>query len=182
MYGSGGGAGCAAGAGAAGAAGAAGVAASAFGASPSAKSAAIGTVSTPLSEAAPIGMVSSSTAATGIGSDGAAPFVGSTPLRSDLHCSQNSAPSSFSKLQNGHFTMTLRTSGCFPYGAGEPIWSVISCQLSAVHCPLLYNNGPRTTGQGLACGHFLGHAGRVVDGEHGLAGHATAGVDLLEHL
>src|SRR5438067_1220150 len=73
---------------------------------------AIGTVSTPLplSTVAAIGTVSSSTAATGIGSPAGAGLPGSTPLRSDLHCSQNSAPSSFSKLQNGHFTMTLSTS------------------------------------------------------------------------
>jgi hypothetical protein len=31
--------------------------------------------------------------------------TGATLLMSDLHCSQNNAPSSFAKLQNGHFTM-----------------------------------------------------------------------------
>jgi hypothetical protein len=31
--------------------------------------------------------------------------VAGTPARSDLHCSQNSAPSSFSKWQNGQRTM-----------------------------------------------------------------------------
>src|SRR5205807_5938974 len=83
---------------------------------------AIGTVSTPLppSTVAAIGTVSSSTAATGIDSPAAADLLGSTPLRSDLHCSQNSAPSSFSKLQNGHFTMTLRPSrGVLLFGAGK---------------------------------------------------------------
>ena len=89
-----------------------GAGAPAFAAAASAIICAIGTVSTPLppSMVAAIGTVSSSTAATGIGSPAGADLLGSTPLRSDLHCSQNSAPSSFSKLQNGHFTMTLRTS------------------------------------------------------------------------
>ncbi len=50
---------------------------------------------------AAIGMVSSMTAAMGIGSAEAA----GTALKSDLHCSQNNAPSSLAKEQKGHFVM-----------------------------------------------------------------------------
>src|SRR5262245_12207267 len=67
-----------------------------------------------------MGMVSSRTWATGTG--GAA-GAGSTPLKSDLHCSQNSAPSSLSKLQNGHFSMIGLTSGLIVISNQWPVAS-----------------------------------------------------------
>jgi hypothetical protein len=43
----------------------------------------------------------------GVGGDiGGVAAAGATLLISDLHCSQNNAPSSLPKPQNGHFTMT----------------------------------------------------------------------------
>src|SRR5205823_2493072 len=63
---------------------------------------------------------------TGIGSTAtgaaAAGTAGATPLRSDLHCSQNSAPSSLLKWQKGQIIMV----SCSPFnpltrGAGDGI-------------------------------------------------------------
>jgi len=48
-------------------------------------------------------------AAKGIGSSWWAAGMG-TALKSDLHCSQNNAPSSFSNPQKGHFIMVSFTS------------------------------------------------------------------------
>src|SRR6266542_2477612 len=58
---------------------------------------------------------------TAIGGGGAGAATGATDARSDLHCSQNSAPSSLSNWQNGHFTMMDRTSNgvCVRQG-GQP--------------------------------------------------------------
>src|SRR6516225_1105494 len=100
--------------GGAGAAGSTGGAAATSGSTGAAGGGATGVASTTAATTAAsamgwaMGMVSSRTWATGTG--GAA-GAGSTPLKSDLHCSQNSAPSSLSKLQNGHFSMIGLTSG-----------------------------------------------------------------------
>src|SRR5438067_5949051 len=76
-----------------------GAGASAGGAS---TTAAIGTGS-----AMPANGIGSSTAAIGTASGaGGGAGTGAT-LRSDLHCSQKRAPSSFSNPQNGHFVITL---------------------------------------------------------------------------
>jgi hypothetical protein len=60
--------------------------------------------------ASPSGIAIGTASGTAGGAAGTAAGMGATDARSDLHCSQNSAPSSLSNWQNGHFTMFQLTS------------------------------------------------------------------------
>ncbi|MSQ92965.1 MAG: hypothetical protein EXR98_00245 [Gemmataceae bacterium] len=53
------------------------------------------------------------------GGKGGGAGAGCTLLISDLHCSQNNAPSSLEKPQNKHFTMATVTSASLSYGGAR---------------------------------------------------------------